>query len=568
MSAPTNISALTATSIGTAQTITQRVDDAGTTYTVWYKMLADFDGVVGVWAFGDLVTYKPTHQVFYNDGTTQFMDYKSPDSQGGTNNNLPFLMPITTGITYYIKVIPNVGNPSPANLAISTVPFTSTAMQAGDFINNREFDDAFEHPLTVMSQTSYVSRSFVQMAAPLPGTRSGNGLPHGDQGAILDNGNFLYIDTGFLTGNVYDKLFNVVGHSPNYAGVHSFLIGSNRTSSHFYVAHNASPGGHFTIDELDSVGALTNQVVTTIPAMDCICVNDDASILYYWVTEVIKRWDLVNNIALSDLSGAITGFNAYDLLYLQDQTVLVGLLKATGSAGNFQAMVEQYSTAGSLLHTYDFGQFWRNDLNPIRIGYALDSPASFWARLAPNADHGTDTFKNIKISDGSTISTVNQANYLFGQYIGTATATPPSRFGQEKAGALLVAPLSGAGSADLFIGSETVVPMKRVRRVPLPILPGNARQTLGRVELQFQAGAGLAVDSAAAPQYVLAVSFNSGQTFGTARQMSAGLEGQFYARAYANALGTGRFPVLDISCTDDFNSVLTDVMVTMEPQTG
>jgi hypothetical protein len=297
--------------------------------------------------------------------------------------------------------------------------------------------------------------------------------------------------------------------------------------------------------------------------MDAICVNDDASILYYWVTEIIKRWDLVNNIALSDLSGAITGFNAYDLLYLQDQTVLVGLLKATGSAGNFQAMVEQYSTAGSLLHTYDFGQFWRNDLNPIRIGYALDSPASFWVRLAPNADHGTDTFKNIKISDGSTISTVNQANYLFGQYIGTATATPPSRFGQEKAGALLVAPLDGIAPSDInvFVGTAATMPIRRERTVPIPVADGNARQTISRLEVQFQPGTGIVDDPLGEPKFMLQVSWDHGKTWSNERLMNAGREGRYLTRAYVNIVGQGRYPVVRIVTSDTFLPIMTGCSV-------
>jgi hypothetical protein len=561
MSAPTNISALTATAMSTNQTITQRVDDAGTTYTVWFKMLADVDGVVGVWPFGDLTTYKPTSQVFYNDGTTQFMDYKSPNSFGSTNTNLPFLIPVTAGITYYFKIPPNAGNPSPANLTISTVSFTSSSLQAGDFINNREEDDSFEHPLTVMAQTAYTSRAFVQLAPPIPSARDGSGLPHGDQGAILNDGHFLYLDNGFLTGKIYDQFFNVVA-TVNYAGTHKFLVGSNRTSAHFYVAHQASPGGIFTIDELSTAGVLTNQWATTITSIDAIAVNNDATILYYATSSLsatIKSWNLPGASALPDIE-TLTSFSVFDILYLQDNTILIDALGTSGGAPH-QVIAKQYATNGTILHTYDFGTLWRNDLNPPRIGYALDSPASFWIRLAPNADQGSDTFKHVKISDGSILDTFNQANYLFGQYIGTATATPPSRFGQEKAGALLVAPLGGVSPSALRppwplvppfvsgVGGLETVPQRRLRVAP-HLSAEQFNIFYDQFTLDLQVGNGLLVGQGVTPQIMLRMSDDGGYTWTDEILLDSGAQGQYLTRVTANGLGQARDRVFEISTSD------------------
>lgn len=124
------------------------------------------------------------------------------------------------------------------------------------------------------------------------------------------------------------------------------------------------------------------------------------------------------------------------------------------------------------------------------------------------------------------------------------------------------------GRLPIVGGSLQVDPLVRERTIPLPILPGNARQAIGRIELQLAGGAGLYGSTTMAPVWMGAMSFDHGHTYGTWRQFSAGPEGAYSVRAYANAWGTGRFPVLKLRCSDPFNSILTDVFVTMEPQQG
>lgn len=562
MPAPTNISAATATAIGAGQTITQRVDDSGTTYTVWYKFAATFDGVVGVWAFGDLTTYKPGYDVYYNNGTTQFMNYNALPNNDSTFPNRPFLIPITSGITYYLQISPNSGNPSPANLTISVVQFSGTGAKRGDFISNRETDDDYEHPMTVASgSVDYTVNQFVQVAAPLPTAVIAAGLPHGHYGAILDSGYVMYEDDAFGTVKIFNAQLQVSATITKYEGYQLIVVGSNKKAGKFYVAYIQTIPGTVHLDELNAQGQQTNTwTLTGVTTVQAINVNNDATFAYFTQTASNSLFKKINlsTLAITTLD-TVTSSNVEDCLYLEDDTIVV-VYYTNGSAPT-TVTAKRYDTTGAVLDTYTFGgALYRTSLNPPRIGFALDSPSSFWITLKPQSDFGLSIYKNIKISDGSVLTTRNQANYLFGQYIGAATATPPARFGPEKSGALLVMPVGAP--PQVFIGSPASLSIRRERTVPIPVLPGNARQKIVRLELQFQPGTGLPADPTTSPQFFVRISWDNGKTWSNERLMQAGREGAYVTRAFVNLLGSGRFPVVQIVTSDTFLPVLTNAFFT------
>src|SRR5262245_58692510 len=103
MPAPTNTSATTATDLGTLPaSVSQNVHDSGTTYEVWFKFTAPADAVViGAFAFGDLVTYKPTIRPYNGPAgaPTQILSIAA--------ENKPIQFPVSAGTEYFLKVTPN-----------------------------------------------------------------------------------------------------------------------------------------------------------------------------------------------------------------------------------------------------------------------------------------------------------------------------------------------------------------------------------------------------------------------------------------------------------------------------
>src|SRR6185503_3380343 len=137
MPAPTNTSPASATVISSLPaSITQTVDDAGTTYTVWYAYTATADDVeLGLFGYGDNTAYFVGTQV-YNDvsaapATRIINTGLPPDS---TTGNKAVQFPVTPGTTYYMKFAPPSGNPSPAVLSLEIESFAQTTAPIGSIV--------------------------------------------------------------------------------------------------------------------------------------------------------------------------------------------------------------------------------------------------------------------------------------------------------------------------------------------------------------------------------------------------------------------------------------------------
>src|SRR6187402_317415 len=127
MPAPTNVSALLATDLGTLPaSVTQTVDFGGTTYTVWYKFTPDTTGVVSVFGYGDASVYKPDTRVYLGPASAPvaYLNVAAGDNQ-------PILFPVTGGVEYFLRFQTNIGNPTPASLAIAAQMAPTGELAAG-----------------------------------------------------------------------------------------------------------------------------------------------------------------------------------------------------------------------------------------------------------------------------------------------------------------------------------------------------------------------------------------------------------------------------------------------------
>lgn len=454
MPAPSNTTAANAIVVTAAMlpyNNTQQVDFAGTTYDVWYRFDATFDGVIGFWAYGgDTGPYKAGHFLWSPTSTNAYMGnvYNALPSNLQLVNR-PVLLAVEAGKSYWFEIPPNSGNPTPANLTVSILRAPDNTPQTGDFISNRELDLDYEQPLTVLSGTvNYQVRKFVQMAPPLPAARtSANfGLPHGDNGVITSDGHIVYLDEQYLIIKIYDKNFALSATITRYSSLPDLIIGPGASRATFFVMYGSSSTG-MHLEECDSSGAVINTwAFPYIAGWGYPAVNVGNTRLYMTggTVGVVKVVDLTTSTYLTDFP-AFTGYSIYDIIVMPTGEVLAIFLGPGGTPKDVQA--KRYNATGTVLNSYTFGgNLWRDSFNPPHLGYALDNN-SFWVKLAPHPQYELTRLRNIRISDGTQLAEVLHANYLFGSYIDWENntgqpITPLGRFGPEKSFRVMLAPPS------------------------------------------------------------------------------------------------------------------------------
>lgn len=410
MSAPINISAATATDIPTLPaSIAQTVDDAGTTYTVWYKYTAVAGDVqIGLFGFGDLSTYTPRTEVWTGPPPTML-----PHPSGVSYliliyaTNKPVQFPVTPGTTYYFSFTTNAGNPAPAVLTIEIESFAQTATAVGMIAVN---DDTAKFPLVLLDPATGDPARFI------------NPFPNGEAGDVLASNGIMCIED-FANNEVviFDEDFNEVarvtdGESPR--------IRACQAGDIFYVGQQTNPVQYYTIDE---TGTTTAPVVLTGTLyINSLAANNAETILYHSGDpgDAIHRWDIPGGAALSDLVAGISGYYVVDILVLSDDTIIALY------ADYADVVVKHYNAAGATLHTYNFGADTFPSGTFPRLAYAIDDPTTFWIWTHPTgADAGLSRFREVTVATGAFATDVTTTEYEHGTYNRTATATPSARFG-------------------------------------------------------------------------------------------------------------------------------------------
>ena len=414
MPAPTNISAASATDLGTLPaSVSQDTHDSGTTYAVWYRYTAiDDDVVVGVFGYGSASIYTPRVTVYTGPASSPVAYLNI----GGTNK--PIQVPVTPGETYYFRFQQfGAANPTPAVLTLEVESFAQQSVPVGSIAVN---DDTTGFPLAIMDGTTGDVIRFVQP------------FPAGEAGDILIDGTVLVEDIDDDDLKLYDDQLNQIAAipylpSPALRACH----GTNR----FWVAAEQTSPDPVLANYVTDAGALgPTHTLTGITRMDCIAASNDETILYLSATAganlSIRRWDLVGNVELSPLAAAVTNYITQDILVLADDTILASYIKTSAT---INVQVRRYNAAGTLLNTYDLGSAFSFPSTTLpRLAYAIDNPDSFWIfahRSSPNI--GISRFLNIEISGGATLATVDATEYERGTYVATATPTPTARFGNS-----------------------------------------------------------------------------------------------------------------------------------------
>ncbi len=415
MPAPTNTSAATATDLGTLPASTsQNVHDAGTTYTVWYKYTAQAgENEISVFGFGDLVTYKPTNTCWTGPAGAPTAWVPSFNTTG---QNKPIQIPVVPGQTYFFEFVRNSPTASPAVLLIEAYSGPTEAAEPGDLLVN---DDTGDYPAALVDGTTGEVKRFYY---PFPAGEAGDILPTGE---ILVSDEFTDFDL-----KLYDRDFVLIqdGFMPSPVG--SPQISAQRSVGVFYAGDAGSGGTDASIITVTPEGTQGGTTWTLPQAgLTALAANNDESILYVAGQggssgSPVKRWDLNSSTMLSDLVAGETSHVISDIIVLADGTLLVSYFKSSVTRAFF---VRHYDTSGATLNTYTIGGSNLESTKP-RINVPSDD-STFWAFYHPTSPLGFAKFERIRVSDGSSLTTLTVTEYEGGRYSPATTATPATFFG-------------------------------------------------------------------------------------------------------------------------------------------
>src|SRR5262245_50572652 len=395
MPAPTNISAATATPLTLPASVTQNVNDSGTTYTVWYKYTAAAsDQVLGLYAYGDATVYQVRTKVWTGSAAapTAYLGYNTVSSL-----NDALQIPVLAGAVYYFELSSWGGNVTPAVLTVIAESAPAHVPGVGMIGINAETDG---YPCVFLSATTAAVERIVTP------------FPNGEYGALLPSGLLCVEDKYADTVSVYHNggtgtLVATVSLGSSSSSQPSIVVGSNR-SNRFYLG-NSQPSSTTQVHTLTTTGTLSG-VLWTLPTtpLQALAVNQASTILYYAALAYdspIYAYDLSGSAPLANLAAGLTGYLVMpDLFVLADGSILAAYVR--NATTNPACVVKRYSAAGATLNTYNYNFA---STTTVRLACAMDDPTSFW--LKRHRTGGQVTYYHIRVSDGIELSSATGAEF-------------------------------------------------------------------------------------------------------------------------------------------------------------
>lgn len=378
-SEPTNISPDTATPL----TLPASVVPAPTFQSIdlWYsytpgasdEVLATFAGRSA------LSTYEPLLTIFRGPIDASFTElmiayYNVVDR--------PYVVRTPTGITTYFRII-SIGAGAIAgtiSLTASSVPILPPGNYHGSILisadeGSIDFADQFAY---VLNATTGAIVGILLNTYPAE-----NGAMLGAAqrwlGADENNLNDLILYNS-LTFAVVSTLTGVLTGSKV-----SEFSPINASADTFYVAQYVAGITAVKLQAISTAGVVGTAWAMTPPTGNDIfglAVSPTNTVAYYsrlGVNQPVKRWDLVNDIALADLAPGQATYQPADLMTLQDGSILV---EWRAQFGFGLAYVARYDPLGVVLQTFDpqtDSGVADGFLDHMRAG--VDDPNSFWIWL-------------------------------------------------------------------------------------------------------------------------------------------------------------------------------------------
>jgi len=563
---------------------TQAVSDAGTVYTVWYKLVNNLgrDAVITVWFYGVIPgstgVYYPDYQVLVDPGlVTEVVMLDA-------FQNCPAQLPIADGATYYVRV-QNTGSTTSATLNINlTVKPSGLAIPAGQVLivpasANQAFVDAGGMYASVINPTTDAIVNFLPFFVAA------------EWGDVLDTGIYCFPDayrvgtppaTSFQAWDLvlYDQDLQPLTRTnfPAPASGTTFqpLVRANQFQEHFWIVVPKGSAASTRYASLTTSGTLsTVQNLDAHPLSSFSRVSAHATtnteshllVMYdsYTYSEV-KQWNLSTLTWDSDLVAAYAGHYGTDIVVLPDQSLIVSYRQQTNPAGSTK--VRHYSAAGALVTAYSITH---PDVTstPPRLGSSADS-AYFWLWISQN--NGESLLRKMAVSDGTIASESLIYNVLQSQQ---ETASPALIYTSDSCPAIETRRSDGGGGYDPLEHPPYVTPsydlnaryIRRLRRAP-HVANENVRIFYRKFELDLERGVGLASGQGSDPEVMIRLSRDGGHTWGEPQVMSAGAMGAYTQRVIARRLGQARDTVFEVTVSDPVAWSLVNAWLDLEAGTS
>lgn len=566
----TNTSAAAAEEVPTLPTtICRSVRDA-TTNTVWFKLTYSGASVtVGSSSFGALSGGYVARQRVYDGLANAVAGTLYRDLSTGNTFQVPLAVPAFAGHVYYFKIEPNSASQDPAVLVFSLLSEIPQTAPVGSIAVN---DDTDGFPLALLdAETGQVLRTIPD-------------FPAGEDGHLLPDGRLLVHSIGTIAGGVglfaYDDQFVLLA-GPLTVSFAAIRITSNR-SNLFYVG--AYTGGQWLVTTISpnswEQGATTWELDPGDPGaadLIAIAVSLDNSTLYYApggsAEGRIARWDLTNDLTLSDLAAAFGGgytlamgglgaAGSGDILVLPDTSIVVGYTNGVNSK------LRHYAANGTVLATYTYSNLLQH------ITHDGSNTDTVWLWFVNASDLGSSIFSKIDLTDGSVVQTTPSiVQYNRGEYNLPTTPDPSERFGHSPSCPfwMLAVAYDGdgddGGDGDGFSYNVVERPIRRLRRAP-HLNNEHKRIFYPGLELDLDRGIGTVTGQGADPLIMVRMSRDGGRTWGNEMKMRAGELGQYRVRAELYRLGYARDAVFEVSVSDPNDWRLVNAWLTPDPEAG
>jgi hypothetical protein len=204
---------------------------------------------------------------------------------------------------------------------------------------------------------------------------------------------------------------------------------------------------HHRIARISQAGVVefsTSNLATWTSSIASMTTSLDGTIAYFadaHATARIGRWDMIGDVALSDLvsiPGAVFG---RDMVTLADGSVIVIMNNAT------TGQIRRYSDAGVLLNTYtpaSLGIDYINNLSDSRIAASSDG-TKFWYRNLSNEDANGflgSYFIKIDADSGAVVRRILAAPFSIGEFLSDPinTSAFPTFFGHSESCTFFITP--------------------------------------------------------------------------------------------------------------------------------
>lgn len=364
------------------------------------------------------------------------------------NVGAAYWVEIVTSQNYWIRIVKNAGGAIAANF---TVNFDTASMAPvvtpGDYVINDDLN----------SRTLGIARGYAAAVLSPAGVLRGfkNGVPGGELGESLNSGVQLWHDRYQQHGSrlaLFDADLNfllALDTSPTLGATFPNIL---TDGTKFYVVNRANNKVH----TVSSVGVVSAPIATLDAVPTASGVNAAGTILYFsTLSDVIRRWDLVNDVTLTDLYAppelasntgtiATTALNGHpgELLVFSDGTIVTYYQNVTLS----KSVLLHLNAAGTLLHSYTYT--WPTAID--HIAWAPDSPAyiNIWFFLASDGSSGR--MGHLNISTGALTSFDTD---LFSGGV-NITSGNPTKFGPSTSCTMVTAKRAEAMAAGTDPGAD------------------------------------------------------------------------------------------------------------------